>query len=186
MIFLGVSLLEWSHKPINKKVTIYTSEVHPERTQNRNNRRVIAFFQSGNFPRKLLRNVQSFCTCKQELRERVYSILLDAKTKKPEDCVVNEWFASEENPEVEKPRPVAVKPLDASLDVPSLETLWFGTEAEDGPRRLRAFLTCMKVRWLLLLWFLLANGDHCSFDNVLKIPFSYLSSYKISLSNSGQ
>ena len=81
----------------------------------------------------------------QDLRGRVYGILLDAKTKKPEDCVVNEWFASEENPEVEKPRPVAVKPLDPTLDIPSLESLWFGAEPEDGQRRLRAFLACMKV-----------------------------------------
>ena len=86
----------------------------------------------------------SFTT--QDLRRRVYGILLDAKTKKPEDCVINEWFASEENPDAEKPRPVAVAPLDPSLDIPSLESLWFGAEPEDGQRRLRSFLACMKVR----------------------------------------
>ena len=99
----------------------------------------------------------------QDLRRRVYGILLDAKSKsKPEELVVNEWFASEENPEAERPRPVTVAPLDPALDIPSLESLWFSAEPEDGQRRLRAFLACMK-----------ANDDAGILDKD-KIPRQYL------------
>jgi len=100
----------------------------------------------------------------QDLRRRIYGILLDAKSKKnAEDLVVNEWFATEENPTAERPRPVALDPTDKFVvEVPSLESLWFGAEPEDGQRRLRAFLTCMK-----------ANDDKVLLDKE-KIPRQYL------------
>ena len=78
------------------------------------------------------------------------------------EWIINEWFASEENPEAARPRPVTVAPLDAALDIPSLESLWFSAEPEDGQRRLRAFLACMK-----------ANDDAGILDKD-KIPRQYL------------
>ena len=100
----------------------------------------------------------------QDLRRRIYGILLDAKSKKNvEDLVVNEWFATEEHPTAERPRPVTLDPTDKFVtEAPSLESLWFGAEPEDGQRRLRAFLTCMK-----------AHDDKVLLDKE-KIPRQYL------------
>ena len=100
----------------------------------------------------------------QDLRRRVYGILLDAKSKKSsaEELIVNEWFATEENPNSERPHPVSLEPLDSG-DIPSLESLWFGAEPEDGQRRLRAFLNCMKIQ----------HDDKLLLDKE-KIPRQYL------------
>jgi hypothetical protein len=56
--------------------------------------------------------------------------------------VVNEWYVTRGNAG-ERPDPVPATPLD--WQVPTLERLWFGSDVEDGQRRLRAFLSCMKV-----------------------------------------
>lgn len=75
------------------------------------------------------------------LRQKVYGILLDTKSK-AEDVQVNEWYVTKNNV-AERPDPVA--PIAMDWDVPTLKSLWLGENSDDGQRRLRAFLSCLKA-----------------------------------------
>lgn len=95
-------------------------------------------------------NTPSAVDLYREVRQNVYGLLLDAKSKEGEgkaeskrcEDVVNEWYVTRGNAG-ERPDPVPATPLD--WQVPTLERLWFGSDVEDGQRRLRAFLSCMKA-----------------------------------------
>jgi hypothetical protein len=85
-------------------------------------------------------NLPSAIDLFRPVRRSIYGILHDVRSK-PEEVLVKEWFLARVG-QGDGADFIPATPLD--WDVPNLERLWFGREAADRTRRVRAWFSCMK------------------------------------------